>query len=45
MDGAEGGDWLLFVDGGLGIAGVVWDVGRDAAFFDFGTGDFWGVVG
>jgi hypothetical protein len=45
MDGAEGGDQLLYFDGVFGIAGMVWDVGRDAAFFDFGSGDFRGVGG
>jgi hypothetical protein len=45
MDSAESGDQLLFLDGVFGIAGMVWDVGRDAEVIDFGSGDFWRVVG
>ncbi len=44
VDGAESCDQVLFFDGVLGIVGVVWDVGRDEAFFDFRRGNFWGVA-
>jgi|SRR5271155_885860 hypothetical protein len=45
MDGAKSGDQLLFLDGVFGNAGTIWDVGRDSDVIDFGSGNFWRVVG